>query len=256
MIAFNRLRLLLIVLFSAFLFSCTNTHEDLQIKKDGSGTLSMKTDVGKLLEMLKSFGGDSAFAGGRADHPMDTLMLMKDFVDTARDVPADKKALLRDGKVHVVMNMAESIGKIDFNLPFKSTSQLQQLYQTLNSGSGLGSILGGMGNQLPGNNTGNSGIPQVASVYDIVIKDGSYSRKVNLERYEEFTKTMKLDEFKQMSGMFGEMDYTLSVTVPRPIKKSSNPQVVLSADKKTATLKTDLLQTFEHPALLAMDLEY
>jgi len=32
--------------------------------------------------------------------------------------------------------------------------------------------------------------------------------------------------------------------------------MTLSDDKKTATLKTDLLKTFEHPELLAVNIEY
>ena len=99
-------------------------------------------------------------------------------------------------------------------------------------------------------------MPQIASVYDIVVKNGLYSRKVNKERYDDFVKTMKLDELKQMSGMLGAMDYTLSIKLPRPIKKVSNSKVVLSDDKKTATLKTDLMETFEHPEQLALDIEY
>ncbi|MEO6316070.1 MAG: hypothetical protein ABIU63_11970 [Chitinophagaceae bacterium] len=241
--------------------SCTDTREELEIKSDGSGTLVMKTDFSKMLDMVKGFSGENDMAKDGLDRPFDTTMLMKDYVDTASAVPADKKALLRNGKVHMIMNLKNSEGKLDMNFPFASTDQLRDLYASLNSSSGgLKNIFDGMGKNLPKEGTdaqgADKGMPQIASVYDISIRDGLYSRKVNKARYDEFAESMKLDELKQMGSMLGEMDYTLSIKLPRPVKKVSGTKAVLSSDKKTVTLKTALMETFEHPELLSLDIEY
>lgn len=256
----KKLRLLLLLPL-AFI-SCTDTREELEIKNNGSGTLVLKSDLGKMLELLKGFGGEDALAKDGMDRAYDTTMLMKDYVDTAKDIAADKKELLRDGKVHLIMNVKESIGKFDMSFPFASTDKLQQLYQSLNSSSGgLKSMFSGVGKNLPNSGStdqgGDKGMQQLSSVYDITVKDGSYSRQVNQARYEEFTKSMKLEELKQVSSMFGQMDYTLSVKLPRQVKKlSANSKAVLSEDKKTVTVKTDLLETLAHPEQLALDIAY
>ncbi|HTL08629.1 MAG TPA: hypothetical protein VL307_10245 [Chitinophagaceae bacterium] len=257
----KNLRFLLLLLLPLALISCTDTREELEIKNNGSGTLVLKSDFSKILDMMKGFTGESDLAKDGLDKPFDTTMALKDYVDTATSVPADKKELLRNGKVHLVMNVKESVGKFDMNLPFTSTDKLQQLYASLNSSSGgLKNMFDGMGKSLPkagGEDAGgDKGMPQIASVYDITVKDGLYSRQVNKQRYEEFTKQMKLEELKQMGSMMGDMDYTLSIKLPRPAKKVSNAAMTLSDDKKTATLKTDLLKTFEHPELLAVNIEY
>ena len=49
------IRNLFIALLPFTFVSCMDTREELEIKKDGSGTLVMKTDLGKMLEMLKGF---------------------------------------------------------------------------------------------------------------------------------------------------------------------------------------------------------
>ena len=257
----KHVRLLLLLLLPLALFSCTDTREELEIKNNGSGTLVMKSDFSKVLEIMKGFAGENDLAKDGLDRPFDTTMLMKDYIDTAKNVPADQKELLRDGKVHLVMNVKESTGKFDMSFPFTSTDKLQQLYASMNNSSGgLKNMFGGVGKNLPNNSTEEQGpdksMPQIASVYDITVKDGFYSRQVNKTRYEEFTKAMKLEEFKQMSSMLGAMDYTFSVKLPRAIKKVNNSKVMLSNDKKTATLKTDLMETFEHPELLAVEIEY
>jgi hypothetical protein len=245
--------LLLVIVFA----SC-NTKEDLEIKNDGSGTLVMKTDLSKMLEMIKNFAPEDSLKKDGFDKSIDTTMLMKDYVDTAKEIPADKKALLRDGKVHVVVNLKDNKGDIEMQFPFKSTDQLQKLYESLNSSTGgLKNLLGSAGdNPQMQQGTGDKGMPQITSVYDIIVKDGLYSRKVNKARYTEFADASKLEDLKKMGGMMGEMNYTLSIKLPKPIKKISNPKAVLSDDKKIARLSVDLMEVFEHPELLELEIEY
>jgi len=252
----NAIKLILLCLLPFAMASCMDTREEVVVKKDGSGTLVMKTDMGKMVEMMKSFAGDSDLQKQGLDKPFDTTMLLKSYVDTAKDIPTDKKAALRDGKLHLILNVKENIGKFDMLFPFKSGEQLALLYESM--GSAAGGLKGMMGNKGPeaAQQTDDKGLPQITSVYDITLKNGVYSRKVNKERYDAFTQVMKLDQLKQMSSMLGAMNYTFVITLPQPIKKSSNAKATLSADKKTATLSADLLEAFEHPELLELELEY
>ncbi len=246
------------LLMFVVLFASCSTKEEIEIKSDGSGTLVMKTDLGKMIDMLKSFSQGDELKKDGLDRPLDTVMLVKDFIDTAKDVPADKKALLRDGKIHLALNMNDSKGNFDMEFPFKSGSDLQKLYESLNSSTGgLKNLFGNSGDSSQLQQAGgDKGMPQIASAYDVVIKDGLYSRKVNKQRYAEFADASKLDELKKMGGMLGDLNYTLSVKLPRPIKKISNPKAVLSDDKKIARLSVDLMDVFEHPELLDIDIEY
>jgi hypothetical protein len=233
-----------------------DTREEMQINKDGSGSLALKTDIGKMVEMMKSFTSDSDLQKQGLDKPFDTIMLLKSYLDTAQNVPADKKASLQDGQIHVILNVKENVGKFDILFPFRSEEQVSQLYQSLSSISGgLKNVMGNLG----GSNTqeqGDKGLPQLTFVYDVSIKKGIYSRKVNKERYSVFSQDMKLDQLKQLSSVLGTMNYTLALTFPQPIKKTSNAKAVLSNGNKTATLSVDLLEAFEHPELLELEIEY
>jgi hypothetical protein len=257
----KNIRILLLFLLPLAFASCMDTREELEIKKDGSGTLVMKTDLSKMLELIKSFPtSDSSLEKNGMDKAMDTVMLMKDYVDTASAIPANQKALLRNGKVHVVLNVKENVGKFDMNFPFTSTDNLQQLYASLNNSSGgLKSLFGGATKGMPhgaDDQADDKSMPQITSVYDIVVKNGLYSRKVNKERYDEFKQSVNLEQLNGVSGMFGNMDYTLMVKLPNPVKRVSNSKAVISSDKKTVTLSSDLMQTFQHPEMLSLDIEY
>jgi len=254
-------RIVLILALPFILASCMDTREELDIKKDGSGTLVVKTDMSKLIEIMKGFTSDSDIQKQGLDKTFDTTMLFKSFVDTAQNVPEDKKAVLRNGKLHLNLDVKDNIGKFDMEFPFSSPGNLSKLYESLNTSTGG---LKGMMNSMGANKSNEEGqtpdddkaLPQITSVYDITLKKGLYSRKVNKARYETFSQTIKLDQLKQMGSMLGSMSYTLVVTLPQAVKKTTNAKAVLSGDKKTVTLSADLMETFEHPELLELDIEY
>lgn len=260
------LRLLLLCLFPVIMMSCTDTREEVSIQSNGKGIMVVKTDLGKMLELLKNFGGKD-MATGDLEKAVDTTMLMKDFIDTAKNATPEQKALFHDAKIHLALNMKESMGKIDMHFPFASLDQLQQIYANMNSSQGgLKNLFNGMNSKMPGampdqpspTPEGNDDMPQISNVYDVVVKDGLYSRKVNKERYDAFAKGIKLEDMKQMGGMLGDlkMDYTLQLNLPRPAKRVSNAKAVQSADKKTVTLTNDLMEVFQHPELLSVEVEY
>src|SRR5882757_9334395 len=123
-------RLLFVVLLPFALASCMDTREELEIKKDGSGTLVMKTDMSKMVELMKNFASDSDIQKQGLDKPFDTTMLVKSYIDTVQGVPADKKAALRDGVLHLALNVKDNVGKFDMVFPFRNTAQLSKLYES------------------------------------------------------------------------------------------------------------------------------
>jgi len=54
----------------------------------------------------------------------------------------------------------------------------------------------------------------------------------------------------------GEMNYTIALNLPRPVKKVSNAKAVISNDKKNVMLKSDLFAIFDHPELLELTVDY
>ncbi len=253
-------RWLLIMLLPLAMASCTDTHENLVIKENGSGTLTIKTDIGKMLEILKSFSGDSSLMQNGLDKVYDTTLQMKDYVDTASGMTSEQKNLFHKGSVHIVVNVKDNIGKFDMSFPFSSAGDLSKLYSGLNGSAGsLKNMMGDMSKNFPNAtpDTGkDNGLPQIASVYDISLTPNSYSRKVNQEKYQAFSQMVKPEQLSQVNGMLGGMDYTFSISLPRKVKTVSNTKAVIAEDRKTVLLKADLLDCFQHPEVLELQLTY
>jgi hypothetical protein len=66
----------------------------------------------------------------------------------------------------------------------------------------------------------------------------------------------ELEQARQMMGGGFEILYTTTIRLPRPVKKSDNQLIALSADKKTVTMKYDLMKLFETPDKFSYSIEY
>jgi len=261
----KKMKWLFIVIVSCCFISCLDTVEQLDIKENGSGTLNMNMDMGKAAEMMKGFMAPEELAKEKLDRVIDTTIMMKDVVDTATKITPERKALLRNGKMHLVMNLANNILKMDMSYPYQSQAQLTQIYAALQDGGmNMGSMmqaLGGgdndAGNPTPGGaDAGDNNPSQLSNVYDITVTANQYKRVLNKERYQKMMSNPKIEEAKGMSSMMGEMNYTIALNLPRAIKKVSNPKAVVSNDKKNVMLKTDLFSIFDHPELLELTVDY
>ena len=138
------LKLFLLLVFPLFFTSCLEINEEIAINKNGSGSLSMKTDMGKLFEMLEAFMPADELKKSEFATAKDTVILMKDIVDTLQSMTADKKAVLRDGSIHLKMNLAEKQFMVDMNFPFSKMADISKIYANLGDAqSGMGQLLKG-----------------------------------------------------------------------------------------------------------------
>jgi len=240
---------LLSFLFS--LVSCFEVSEEIHINRNGTGTLSVKTDMGQLFEMLQTFMSAEDLEKSQFAMVKDTTIHMKDFIDTAKDITKENKALLRDGTVKMEMNAPEKIFRVNLIFPFKKVKDLPAIYQNMDKGGGMANLMQGLGNE----NAAAAPAPdmkQPGSFYEFEAGKNSFSRKINRKKYEEVMNDSMMRQLKQMGGMgmgnaFGEMKMTTSITLPKAAKKVTGTKAVLSSDKKTVIVKANMLDMFEKP---------
>jgi hypothetical protein len=247
----------------AFCFSgCLDVNENIEVRTNGSGELSMDMDMSQMVEMLQTFMSKEDMQKKGMDK-MDTTILMKDIIDADTALSAEKKALLRPASVHIKMDIDGKIFKTHMLFPFSSQANLQKLYATMSDGSlGNAQLLK---NMLPGGQGGGDlqqggpspDINQFNGVYDFVARDGLMSRKLNADRWKTLQSNSLFGQAK-MAGqqMNATIDYTSTVKLPRAAKKVDNPLAKLSDDKRTVTFKYNLLDVFDHPEKFEYSIEY
>jgi hypothetical protein len=238
---------------------CYEVNEEITITDKGTGTYATRMDMSALLQMMQSMASEEEIARSGLGRPIDTTILMKNVLDTAKDVTEEQRRLFKNGTMKLKINMQENLFTADINFPFSNLNDLQSLM----AGSGTGGLADifkqvlskrdSTQSQAPA--TDQAGIEQINNVYDVTITKGSIVRKLNRAKYDSLMAKPEVVQAKQMIGGF-EILYTTTIKLPRPVKKFDNEMIKLSADKKTVTMKYDLVKLFESPEKFSYSIEY
>ena len=249
---------LLISMF--FLAGCVEINETIDISKNGSGKLAVDMNMAQLLDIIQQYAGKDEIQKQFPNKKMDTVIYMKNLLDSAKELTEDKKELLRDGNLHMKLDIEQKEFKMNMLFPFKSLDNLQKLYNGISDGSletdKLFKGLSGNANKMPDSSSSSQGFGQFNAIYDFTVKKGLITRKLNPVKWKTLQQNPQLDQFKQSAGMGMEVPYTLTINLPSEVKKVDNPLLKISTDKKTVTLKYNLMDIFESPQKFEYTIEY
>ncbi len=251
--------------FTCCLSGCFEVNEEIVINNNGSGDFAVNMDMGKMLEMMQAFiPPDQAKEMAK---PLDTTVQMKDIIDTATSLSPDKKALLRDGTLHMQMNMDDKVFKLNMKYPFKNTTDLSKLYGSLEeAGSGMGNMLSKLnpGASAPPAGGGQPDMKMISSYFDLETKKNGISRKLNKDKYAKLADDAMMQQMKQLSEMgggamgggMGDAKMNTVIKLPAPAKNITGSKAELSSDKRIVILKNNIMDIFSHPEVFEFSVEY
>lgn len=264
------LRYLATVVAIVLFFGCYEVNEEIVINADGSGTFATKMDMSQLIEMLQAMGGEEELTKEGLDRPIDTLISMNDLMKENSKASAEQKELVKDGKMRLQMDMAKKVFITDINMPFRNLNDLQKLLSGAGgSGAGMTDLFKNMfdkGAKADGDTSkeivdravdpGENQMDQLSNVFDVAVKDGLISRKVNADKLAKLLANPEMAQMKELGANGIEITYTTTIKLPRAIKKVDNTLIKVSSDKKTVTLKYNLLDMFDAPEKFSYTIEY
>jgi len=248
---------LALVLFSG----CYEMTEDIVINENGTGTYTAKMDMSALLQMVQSMAGEDEMVKKGLDRAIDTVMYLNKVMDSAKDATEEQRRLFKDGKLNLKLNMAENVFKTDINFPFQNLGDLQKLLSGAGT-AGLAQAFKGafMKDSAMGaaaaSPMNNEGMDQINQIYAIKVTKNEFSRHLDTVRFKALMARPEMQQIEQVKSMGMELLYTTTLKFPRPVKKSDNPLVKLSEDKKTATIKYDLIKLLDDPSKYSYSISY
>lgn len=256
----KKVALLVLTILSCCLSACFDINEDITINENGSGRFASRMDMSGLIEMMQSMGAEDELAKEGMDRPIDTVIFMKDVLDSAKSLTATQREVMKDGQMHLVMNLADKVFRADMTFPFDNYEALQLLM----SGGGNGGMAGVFKNVFNSGKEASGDSVQQAdespgdlnTVYDVKVENGLISRIVNQARLDSLLAKPDMAQMKGMAGSGLEMLYTTTISFPRPVKSSDNDLVKLSEDKKTATISYNMLDILSTPEKFSYTIKY
>jgi len=262
----QQLRYFLLAAGLFLVMGCYEITEEISINGDGSGTYSTKMDMSALIEMMQSMAGEKELGKDGLDRPLDTLIMLKDVMDSVKNLTPEQRELYHDGSMNLQMNRDEKIFKFNMSFPYKDRTQLKT-FMSGGGARGMPEVFKRVYRTSPdstGNGSGNDsekapadeGFDMINSIFDISVADGKVSKQLNKQKYQELMLRPEVTQAREMSKANQEVPYTTIIKFPRPVKKTDNRLIKLSADKKTATIKYNLLTLFETPEKFSYTIVY
>ncbi|HEU4609355.1 MAG TPA: hypothetical protein VFS31_14660 [Chitinophagaceae bacterium] len=255
-----------VLLLGSILFllcGCYEVNEDIVINADGSGTYNSKMDMGQLLEMIQMFGaGDSLMQEG-LDKKIDTVINMGSLSDSMENLAGPRQELMKNGSMHMQMDMNEKLFKVDMHFSYRNMIQLQDLMSGMGGGNTNG--MSQAFKSLFGANAPDSSTPDVArdpeldqlkDVYVVKVKNGLISKYIDSAKMKSLMARPEMQQLQSMTGAGIEIKYNSTIHLPRPAIKVESPVATVSDDKKTITFSYNLLDMFEHPEKFSYKIEY
>jgi len=248
----KKLKLILAATCMFLLAGCFEINENIDMKQDGSGVYSVHTDMSQILQAMQSYLGKDEMDKQMPPKNIDTTVMMKTLLDTAKNITEENKRLMKDGSVHLLLNMEKKEFSYDITIPFKSQSDLQKLYNSMNNQSlGFTQLFKGMGGKQDSVSSGtDNSMPdmnQFNAIYDFESRDGLLSRKLNQEKWKALQQTTQYAQMKDAGNMGISIPYTLTIVTPKPIKKIDNQLAKIFPDRKKVIIQYNLVEIFDHP---------
>ncbi|MFN2438343.1 MAG: hypothetical protein ABR503_04020 [Chitinophagaceae bacterium] len=255
--------LLLIFIMASLLIGCFETTEGLTINKDGSGSYALDIDMSGMFALMDMEKGEDSSASSVIPDDrknFDSTILFKSFVDTAKDLTAEEKALLHNAVAHIKMNEKEKIFKITMTYPFAKIDDVSKIMALSGSHKGSNTIQKIFkGNTAPADTTvGNTNpdLPNFTDMYNLTYKDGLLERKIKPEKFKEMEDQLKAAGENGMEEMISSVKMNSVINLPRPVKSVQGERVKLSADKKTVTINCTMKDILTSPKSVEYRIQY
>jgi len=245
------------------LTGCLEVTQNLTINKDGSGVISGTTDLSQVVTLAMQMAGDKM---KEQKMNMDTTVQFKTMFDSAKNMSAANKELLKNGLVHVVMRMDDNKYLITSTIPFKKMADIEKINTAMQkdvSGRFLDNALKEAMKQSNAGDT--SSIPEPRQTpplslpenyFILTCKNGLISRTADKIKLALLDQDEMLNQMKQIGSMGAPLKTHFVIQLPRPAKKFEGKNLTLSDDKKTITISNELNDLFNDPALFEFRVEY
>ncbi len=252
------------IILSMLLFSsCVDIEERYSFNADGSCKVIYGFDMSKALSVLTHLMSDSIKSTAAFSASKDTVLnYYSALPDSIRStMQAEDVNLAKATDLAVKMNLRQSKMQVTMSHLAHNPAELEDYLKSIakmSVDSHLGQIeFAEKGNIGSAANAKKGDVPLIAGqdYYVYEIKPGRFRRVVDKIKFRAFLKKAE-SNLVMAKAMLIDMPYRLVLNFARPVKKVSNPKAVLSADRRSVTLETDMDEIIRNPAILNLQVDF
>jgi len=238
------------------LSSCVDIEEHYDFKADGSCNVVYGFDMSKAVSVLMNLMSDSVRATPQFSMVKDTSLVFYSALpdSTQQKLTPDEVAMAKSSNLTVKMDLQKSIMKVSINHLAKNTADLQYYLQHISKLSMSGQL------SAATKNTGTKGFDAQQLVagqdyYSYEVTPHKFYRVIDKVKFNAFLKKTQ-SALSMAKAMLIDMPYKIVLNFAHPVKKINNSKAVLSADRKTVTLMTNMDEVIKDPTVMNLKIDF
>lgn len=252
-------KLYLPIIFFAVLClsSCVDIEERYNFKSDGSCVVAYGFDMSKAVSVLVNLVSDSVKETPQFSLVKDTTLnfysAMPD--STQHKMNAAEIELAKSSDLTVHMNLKKSIMKVAINHTAKNAADLKYYLQNV-SKIALNSQISAFSNNPKTNKALDAKQMVVGQdYYSYEITPHKFYRIIDKAKFNAFLKKTQ-STFMMAKAMLIDMPYKVILNFAKPIKKLNNSKAILSADRRSVTLVTNMDEVIKNPSVMNLKIDF
>ncbi|MEO8887489.1 MAG: hypothetical protein ABI367_15605 [Mucilaginibacter sp.] len=249
---------LLFLLFIMLCFtSCVDIEEHYDFKADGSVKVVYGFDMSKAVSVLMNLMTDSVRETPQFSMKKDTtLNFYSALPDTTQlKMSTEEYQMAKGSDLNVKMDLSKNIMKVNISHLAKNSNELEYYLDHISKIS-----LGDQVNNVAktGKNIKGFDAQQLVAgqdYYDYDVTPHKFYRIIDKAKFNAFLKKTS-STFAMAKAMLIDMPYKLVLNFAKPVKKVTNPKAIVSADRRTVTLITDMNEVIKDPSVMNLKIDF
>lgn len=214
--------------------------------------------MSKAIEVLANLLPDSVKQTPQFNMEQDTTVnyysLLADSVH--RQMDSTQVATAKSSDVVLMMNLKRNLVRVSMRHSADNVADLSYYLRNLSkmtSNDQLGAILKSK-KGVKGDADKNP-FALTQDYYNYEITPHKFYRTIDMPRFRKYVKANQ-SMFSMSKAMLIEMPYKVTVNFPQPVIKIDNKKAVLSADKKSVTLATNIDEVLKDPEIMNFKIDF
>lgn len=247
-----------VVLVTCFT-ACVDVDETYDFHADGSCNVTYNFDMSKAISVLVNLLPDSVRQTPQFNMVQDTTVnyynILPDSVRKKMD--STQVATAKSSDVVMIMNLKNNKVKVSMRHSADNAADLNYYLKNLSkmtSNDQLGLILKSKKGVKPTDADKNP-FALTQDYYNYEITSHKFYRTIDMVRFKKYVKANQ-STFSMSKAMLIEMPYKVTVNFPYPVTKIDNKKALLSADKKSVTISTDIDEVLKDPDIMNFKIDF
>ncbi len=249
--------ILIVLLLSVCFTSCVDVEEHYDFKSDGSCKVTYGFDMSKAVSVLMNLMSDSVKATPQFAAVKDTSLNFFNALpdSTQQRMTAEEVNLAKSSNLSVQMNLKKNLMKVCIFHQAKDATDLQYYLRNISKIESHSNLKAVTNKNTSDKNFDARQLISGQDYYTYDVTPHKFYRIIDKAKFNAFLKKAQ-SALVMAKAMLIDMPYKVVLSFAKPVKMVNNSKAIVSADRKTITLQTNMDEMIKNPSVMNLKVDF